>query len=121
MLLTMMGTLTAQADNTTYPYLIVETTAGTTTAIDVSSVAVPLTFSGTTLKVGDKTFTLTDLSKMYFSTSNETTGISEITTADLDEVTDIYDLQGRKVSKDQMRRGIYVIKTNKGTFKVNVK
>lgn len=121
MLLTMMGTLTALADNTTYPYLIVETTAGTTTAIDVSSAAVPLTFSGTTLKVGDKTFTLTDLSKMYFSTSNETTGISEITTADLDEVTDIYDLQGRKVSKDQMRRGIYVIKTNKGTFKVNVK
>ena len=51
----MMGTLTAQADNTTYPYLIVETTAGTTTAIDVSSAAVPLTFSGTTLKVGDKT------------------------------------------------------------------
>ncbi len=116
----MMGTLTVQAGDTTYPYLIIETTAGTT-AIDVSSAAVSLTFSGTTLTVGGKTFTLTDLSKMYFSTTNETTGISEITAADLDEATDIYDLQGRKVSKDQMRRGIFVIKTNKGTFKVNVK
>ena len=40
---------------------------------------------------------------------------------DLDEATEIYDLQGHKVTKDLMRRGVYVIKTKQGTFKLNVK
>jgi hypothetical protein len=41
--------------------------------------------------------------------------------ADLDEATDIYDLQGHKVSKDQMRRGVYIVKTNSRTYKMVVK
>ena len=58
---------------------------------------------------------------MYFSTSDETTGIEEINVTTLDEKADIYDLQGRKVSKEKMRRGVYVIKTKNGVRKVNVK
>ena len=74
-----------------------------------------------TMLVGTQSFTLSNLSKMYFSNTDETTGISEVMRAELDEATEIYNLQGHKVSKDQMRRGVYVIKTKQGTFKLNVR
>ena len=110
MLLTMLvGTLTAQAED--YTYLTFETVASDVT----------LTISGTTLTVGSQSFTLTNLSKMYFSNTDETTGIEEITSATLDEATDIYDLQGHKVTKDQMRRGVYIVKTNSRTYKMVVR
>ena len=115
----MMGGLTIQAD-TTYPYMTFETTDGGRVSVSVASLQ--LTISGTTLTAGSESFTLTNLSKMYFSTSNETaTGIEEVDAVTLDEAADIYDLQGRKVSREQMSRGIYVIKTSKGTRKVNVR
>jgi methionine-rich copper-binding protein CopC len=116
----MVGVLTVQADN--YTYLTSETTDGTKASVSVAS-DITLSFNGALLTVGSQTFTLTNLSKVYFSTSDETstTAISTIMKADLDEATEIYDLQGHKVSKDQMRRGVYVIKTKQGTFKLNVK
>jgi ethanolamine utilization protein EutA (predicted chaperonin) len=119
MLLTMLvGTLTAQAED--YTYLTFETTDGAKASVSVAS-DVTLTISGTTLTVGSQSFTLTNLSKMYFSNTDETTGIEEITSATLDEATDIYDLQGHKVSKDQMRRGVYIVKTNSRTYKMVVR
>jgi len=114
----LVGVLTAHAVD--YPYLTFELTDGTKASVSVSS-DVTLSFSSSTLTIGSQSFTLTNLSQMYFSAADETTGISEVMTADLNEATDIYDLQGHKVSRDQMRRGIYIIKTNSGTFKVNVK
>ena len=119
MLLTMLvGTLTAQAED--YTYLTFETTDGAKASVSVAS-DVTLTISGTTLTVGSQSFTLTNLSKMYFSNTDETTGIEEITSATLDEATDIYDLQGHKVTKDQMRRGVYIVKTNSRTYKMGVR
>jgi ethanolamine utilization protein EutA (predicted chaperonin) len=119
MLLTMLvGTLTAQAED--YTYLTFETTDGAKASVSVAS-DVTLTISGTTLTVGSQSFTLTNLSKMYFSNTDETTGIEEITSATLDEATDIYDLQGHKVSKEQMRRGVYIVKTNSRTYKMVVR
>ena len=119
LLLTMLvGTLTAQAED--YTYLTFETTDGAKVSVSVAS-DVTLTISGTTLTVGSQSFTLTNLSKMYFSNTDETTGIEEITSATLDEATDIYDLQGHKVTKDQMRRGVYIVKTNSRTYKMVVK
>jgi ethanolamine utilization protein EutA (predicted chaperonin) len=119
MLLTMLvGTLTAQAED--YTYLTFETTDGAKASVSVAS-DVTLTISGTTLTVGSQSFTLTNLSKMYFSNTDETTGIEEITSATLDEATDIYDLQGHKVSKDQIRRGVYIVKTNSRTYKMVVR
>ena len=120
MLLTMLvGTLTVQAGD--YTYLTFETTDGAKASVSVAS-DVTLTISGTTLTVGSQSFTLTNLSKMYFSTSDETTtGISEVMKADLDEAMEIYDLQGKKVSKDQMRRGVYIVKTNSRTYKMVVR
>ena len=120
MLLTfMIGTIGMKAAD--YPYLTFELTDGTKASVSVSS-DVALTFSGTTLTVGSESFTLTNLSKMYFSSSDETTtGISALETTDSNEIEAIYDLQGHKVTRDQMRRGVYIIKTKKGTSKITVK
>lgn len=120
MLLTlMMGTMGMKAAD--YPYLTFELTDGSKASVSVSS-DVAMTFSGTTLTIGSESFTLTNLSKMYFSASNETsTGISALEIADSDEVEAIYNLQGHKVSRDQMQRGVYIIKTKKGTSKITVK
>ena len=119
--MTMMGA-TAQADDGTYSYLTFETADGAKTSVALSSSQTVLALSDGTLTVGNLSFSLADLSKMYFSTSDETaTGIQELRVADLDDAADIYDLQGRKVAKAQMRKGIYVVKTSNGTYKVNVK
>ncbi len=123
LLLTMLvGAMTAQAED--YTYLTFETTDGAKASVSVAS-DVTLTISGTTLTVGSQSFTLTNLSKMYFSTTHETgtTGIETIDNGQLtiDNSTEIYDLQGHKVSKDQMRRGVYIVKTNSRTYKMVVK
>ena len=118
-LMAMMGTIGMKAAD--YPYLTFELTDGSKASVSVSS-DVAMTFSGSTLTIGSETFTLTNLSKMYFSTSDETTtGISALETADSNEIEAIYNLQGHKVSRDQMQRGVYIVKTKKGTSKITVK
>jgi len=113
----LVGTLTAQAGD--YTYLTFETTDGAKASVSVSDLT--LTISGTTLTAGTQSFTLSNLSKMYFSTSDETTGIEEITSATLDEATDIYDLQGHKVTKAKMTKGVYIVKTKSKTYKMVVR
>ena len=120
---TLVGTLTAQADG--YTYLTFETTDGAKASVAVSDLT--LTISGTTLTAGSQTFTLSNLSKMYFSTSDEsTTGIEEITNAAMDEATEIYDLSGKKIvngklSNGKLPHGVYIVKTKSKTFKMVVK
>ena len=117
----MMGSLSMHAAD--YTYLTFETTDGA--KVSVSAASLTLTISGTTLTVGNQSFTLTNLTKMYFSTSDETTGIDQIENGELrieNSATAIYDLQGRKISKGQMRSGqVYIVKTNSGTHKIAVK
>ena len=113
----LVGALNVQAEE--YAYLTFETTDGEKASVAVSSLT--LTISGNTLTAVSQTFTLSNLSKMYFSNSDETTAIEEITTATLDEAADIYDLQGHKVTKDQMKRGVYIVKTKSRTYKMIVK
>lgn len=117
MLMFMVGAFTAHADD--YAYLTFETTDGAKVSVEVSSLTI--TISGTTLTAGSQTFTLSNLSKMYFSNTNESTGINTLTISDWNEVTEIYDLNGRKVTKDQMKRGVYVVKSKSGTHKIAVK
>jgi hypothetical protein len=118
-MMVMIASVTAQAENDDYPYLTFETADGAKTSISTASLTINI--QDGKLKAGSMELTIADLSKMYFSTSDETTGIEEVTTTTLDETADIYDLQGRKVTKDQMRRGIYVVKTKSGIRKVRVK
>ena len=118
LLMTLVGALTVQADEA-YAYLTFETTDGARVSVPVSSLT--LTVSGTTLTTGSQSFTLSNLSKMYFSNDDETTGIESITLDNLDEATDIYDLQGHKVSKEQMKKGVYIVKTKSRTYKMIVR
>ena len=116
-LMALVGALNMQAEE--YTYLTFETTDGEKASVPVSSLT--LTMSGNTLTAVSQSFTLSNLSKMYFSNSDETTAIEEITNAALDETTDIYDLQGHRVTKDQMKRGVYIVKTKSRTYKMIVK
>jgi len=118
-LLLLLVAMMAQAAD--YPYLTFETTDGQKTSVSVTSLSISI--ADGKLTVGGQTFDLSSLSKMYFSTASETTDISVVKNSQLtiDDDAEIYDLQGRKVSKDQMRHGIYVVKTKNGTFKVNMK
>ena len=109
--------LTMQAGD--FTYLTFETTDGEKASVPVESLT--LTISGNTLMAGTQSFTISNLSKMYFSTTDETSGIEEITNTTLDEASDIYDLQGHKVSKEQMKKGLYIIKTHNRTYKMIVK
>jgi len=113
----MMGTLAVQADN--YTHLTFETTDGASISVEASSLTI--TISGTTLTAGNQSFTLSNLSKMYFTTADATTGIKAVSTLELDDATTVYDLNGRKVQKDQLKTGIYVIKTKNGNKKITVK
>ena len=116
------GGLAVQAEDS-YTYLTFETTDGAKASLPVSSLT--LTISGNTLTAGSESFTLSNLSKMYFSNDDQTTAINEIDYSQTDDLlsesTDIYDLQGHKISKEQMRKGIYIIKTKSKTYKMIVK
>lgn len=110
-------TITVQADD--YPYLTFETNDGKKVSVGIQSNNLSMTFTSTTLNVGNqKTFNLKDLKKMYFSTYDHTTGIEEVNADDV-TVYGYYDLQGRPVQ--QPLKGIYIIKTSKGNKKVFVK
>lgn len=114
----MLGTLTAHAED--YTYLTFVTSDGAKTSVSVSSLT--MSISGTTLTAGSKTFTLSDLTKMYFSTSDETaTDIKSISVKDLKEYSEVYDLNGKKMSKDKLKKGVYIVKTKTGNYKIVVK
>ena len=115
-LMLLLGTFTAHAED--YPYLTFEMTDGARVSVSTSSLT--MSFSGTTLKAGDQSFTVSNLSKMYFSDHDESTGIETLYVSDWNEITDIYDLNGKKVTKDQMQKGVYVVRSKKGTHKMTV-
>jgi hypothetical protein len=115
----MVGVLTAHADS--YTYLTFETTDGAKASVSVSDLT--LSISGTTLTAGTQSFTLSNMSKMYFSTSDETTGISEDLRVNSEEfaTATFYDLHGKMVDKSQLSKGVYIVKTKSRTYKIVMK
>ncbi len=119
-ILMMIGTLPAMAGN--YPYLTFELTDGAKVSVSVSSLT--LTVNGTTLKAGSQTFTISNLSKMYFSSIDETSGVTAIDelAADDFEGKEIYDLNGHRLDSDaQLLRGVYIVKSKNKTCKIVVR
>ena len=78
-LVVMTGTLAAHADE--YPYLTFETSDGTKVSVTTSSLTISI--ADATLTAGGETFTLSDLSKMFFSTTDESTTASEAAKGDV--------------------------------------
>ncbi len=115
----MIGVATAQADDYTYPFLTIETSSGATS---ISTASLTLTISDGKLIAANETttqtFSLTELSKMYFSTSSAT-GIETIEAATTVAGREVYDLQGRRV--DNPGKGVFIIKENGQTRKVLLK
>jgi hypothetical protein len=120
-ILMMIGTLPVMAGN--YPYLTFELTDGAKVSVSVTSLS--LSFNGNTLKAGAQTFTISNLSKMYFSSTDETNGgatvIEELAADDL-EGKEIYDLNGHRLDSDaQLPRGVYIVKSKNKTCKIVVR
>lgn len=112
----LLGT-SAMADD--FHYLTFETTDGAKASVEIS--ALSMTIDGTTLVAGNQTFPLSNLSKMYFSVSDETssaTGIRQLDNLNWQEILAVYDLQGHKIAKEQMKKGVYIVKTQGGTYKI---
>lgn len=102
-----------------YTFLTFEMTDGAKVSLAASSLT--LTISGNTLTAGSQSFTLSNLSKMYFSDTDETTGIEEVSIASLNDTVDIYDMQGHKILKEQLQKGVYIVKAKNFTRKILVK
>lgn len=128
-LMAMAGSVAAQAYD--YPYLTIQTVDGTEKSVAVESLK--LTFSDGKLVVtnsdGTQTFTLSSLSKMFFSAS-QTAGISDATTTtDADGSAEVYSVGGMFLgkfesiakAKESLKPGIYVVKTKTKTLKISVK
>ena len=115
------GTLSLKADG--YAYLTFETADGKRVSVALTSLT--LNLSDSELTAGTQVFALSNLTKMYFSVSDETaTGIASLpaeVAAESDESAQYYDLRGQRVSRDQMRSGIYIMKTKNKTAKIFVK
>ena len=102
-----------------YPYLVFTNTAGTTTAMSVSSLT--MTVSGSSLQVtnsdGTETFTLTDLASMQFSAeSSIATAIENVLEADC--AVEVFSVTGAQIGSfgslieaaGVLPTGAYVIK-----------
>lgn len=69
------------------------------------------------------TLTLSELSKMYFSVEQETTGIESIALnpSSTGEGSEYYSLDGRKLNGKPTKTGVYIVKGNGITKKIAVK
>lgn len=126
MILTLLCALCLGAQAADYDYLVFTMNDNTTKTVAASNLTMSFSDGKLTVTNGSNTLatiTLADLAKMEFS-NTETTGISTISTDQLtiDETTQIYDLNGRQVPHNtQLTRGIYIVKTNGRTIKVQIK
>ncbi len=112
-----------------YPYLVFTNTAGTTTAMSVSSLT--MTVSGSSLQVtnsdGTETFALTDLASMQFSANGSTTAIENVLEAD--RAVEVFSVTGAQIGSfgslieavHGLNAGAYVIKQGVNTQTVVVK
>ena len=112
-----------------YPYLAFQTSNGSVTTVAVESLT--LTVSGSSLVAtnddGSVTLSLSDLSKMYFTTE-AATGISNVSSNTGNEV-DVYTIAGIYIgryssfasARDRLGSGVYIVKSESRTQKITVK
>ena len=129
-LMVMMGATQAQAQQSyAYPYLVFQTTAGDTKTLAVESLTITISDGQLLVSTpdGSQTFSLVDLSKMYFSASNTESGVREVTTGN--EQVEVFTTGGvslgkfetADVAKASLRPGIYLFKSQSKTYKIAVR
>lgn len=112
-----LAIMTAEAKS--FPFLTFVTTDGF--MVSVPSEAIAISFDGDHLVVGEKTFVISNLSKMYFSETDLTTGIETVLSDEWNDTAEIYDLKGRRIAKEDIRKGVYIVRTTNGTYKITAK
>lgn len=123
-------TLLAHAQNNDYPYLTFQTADGNVKSIAIESLR--LTFSNGLLVAtngeGSQTYTLTDLSKMFFSQTPTAIAHPNMDRVDSAEA-EVFTMTGvsmgtfadEQVARASLPAGLYVIRSKDRTYKMSVK
>lgn len=123
-----MATLSGYADDN-YSYLAFETADGTTATETADNLHI--TFANgqliATSTATSNTYTLTDLTRMYF-TNTPVTAINELATGNEGNV-EVYSAQGismgtfasMQAARSLLKQGLYIVKSDSGTFKMTVR
>ena len=110
-----------------YQYLVFTLTDGTTQAVTATNLNIAFSNDNLVATNGSETLAtipLSSLTKMEFSTEGNATGIDAIIVDQLvtDDDTVIYDMQGRQLPRGtQLPKGVYILKNNDRTLKVNIR
>lgn len=127
LLVALMATVLANVMADEYPFLTFEQTNGTTTTI--AATGTTITFKNGNLiatQNGEtKTIALTDLNKMYFSTTSAVRNMYAEEESDYE----IYSIEGCKMGTYKnlsdaqaiLKQGIYVVKKSGKTYKTTIK
>lgn len=113
-----------------YPYLSFQTSEGTVQSVSVNELII--TFSNGQLVLtntdGSQTFSLSDLSYMFFSKEQNTTGVTRIEDVS-NQTVEVFTLNGLALgrfeslqkAKAELKPGLYLMKSNGKTQKVVVR
>ena len=113
-----------------YPYLSFQTSEGTVQSVSVNELII--TFSNGQLVLtntdGSQTFSLSDLSYMFFSKEQNTTGVTRIEDVS-NQTVEVFTLNGLVIgrfeslqkAKAELKPGLYLIKSNGKTQKVVIR
>ena len=125
-ILTLLTFLTLGTRAGDYQYLVFTLTDGTTKAVTANNLTISFTDGNLVAASSSETLAtlpLSSLTQMEFSTDG-TTGIEGINANTLitDSATAIYDMNGRQMpSGSALPKGVYIVKTQNRTLKVNIK
>lgn len=117
----LLAVTAATAQAAPYRYLSFCTTDGAIASFPLEGL--DLAIEGNTLRVGEETLLIGNLSRMYFSDTDDTvTGIAQLqATQTVAPSATVYDLNGKKVSANEMPSGVYLVKTQGETCKMIVR
>lgn len=123
-ILSLLTALTTGLKAADYSHLVFTLTDGTTQSI--TSTGLNLTFTGGNLTATSGTTTLTipltSLTKMEFSNDGATAISTLKADVTIDENTEVYDFNGRRMpTGTALQRGVYIIKSNGQTTKVQIR
>ena len=97
-------------------YLTLEMRDGSKLSIPVSMQK--LVFSGDTLNIDNKSLPLSSICKICFSNIDESSDIESIYKDDINNIIDYYDLQGHRLTKEWLKKGIYIVRTKRSSNKM---